>query len=132
MEKQKNEEQIKDLDTSNQCYFTDGSKSQGCNFVGFSSVTSTAQMSELYRTFNDASIFTAGAMTIILTLEEIKQRQDKYCSIFSDSNSVLENLCSVSLFGQPDPLSLTIKEKLLVFLLEEAGKQFTSTGYLPT
>jgi ribonuclease HI len=59
-------------------------------------------------------------MAIILTLKEIKQRQDKHSSIFSESKSVLETLCSICPFEQRNPVILTIREEPL--LLEEAGK----------
>jgi hypothetical protein len=53
-------------------------------------------------------------------LDETKQGQGKHSSIFSDSKSVLETLCSISPFEQCNPLIFNIKEELL--LLEEASK----------
>jgi ribonuclease HI len=111
---------VKDLENSNRCLFTDGSKTEGCPFVGLASVASTEPAAKLFRTSGYASIFTAEAMAIIETLELIKLSPYKYYSIFSDSRSVLGNLCSSPLPKQLNHLTLLIKERLLI--LEEEGK----------
>ncbi|XP_023703181.1 uncharacterized protein LOC111862205 [Cryptotermes secundus] len=111
---------VKELEGSNRCFFTDGSKTEGCRFVGFASVTSTNSTANLYRTSKYASVFTAEAMAIISTLEMIKQSPNTHFSLFSDSKSVLEALRSGSPLKHCSHLILTIKEQLL--MLEEKGK----------
>lgn len=77
-----------------ECFFTDGSKTPGHEFVGLSSILAPEVQVRRFRAPGFASIFTAEALAIAETLIWISTLEQSSFAIFLDSLSVLRALSS--------------------------------------
>lgn len=93
------------------CVFTDGSKTDGDFFGGFSACFSTGEELQ-FRSRNFASIFTLEAMAVLEALRVIHSRQENVFSIFSDSMSVLKALMTVARFNKTSNIIMQIRQEI--------------------
>lgn len=101
---QNNEEfltKYKDFLNNTICFFTDGSKTEHFNYVGSATHSPTLNWSKLAKIKAQFSIFSAETYAIIMSLDKITEHNTLNpnhltYSIFSDSRSVLQSICSIN------------------------------------
>lgn len=74
------------------CFYTDGSKSLSERSVCCASVCPSKESLQSWKIKDTASIFTAEALAILLTLDYIVKNNHKKAAIFSDALSVLKSI----------------------------------------
>ena len=85
-------EKINTLYKNYSIFFTDASKQAEEQPVGLAIYEPLTQNSEIYQISKHASIFTAEALAILLTLERIGKNNIKKAVIFTDSRSTVQSL----------------------------------------
>lgn len=106
---------------NNSCLFTDDSKIQESEFIGFS-VISPEKDAEIYkRSVKYASIFSLEAMVLLNALSYAESISSKRITIFSDSKLVLSALSKINFKGNINYLIYKIRYKMKY--LYNAGKK---------
>lgn len=103
----------KKLISSCTCFYTDASKNDSDDYVGFATYSPSPHQQLLFKTHSHSSIFSAEALAILYILEHILFKSITKSVIFTDSKSVTEALLSVNLAHSYNYVIYAIKQKLL-------------------
>lgn len=113
----------KNLISSHTCFYTDASKINCDEYVGFAIYSPSPHLQLLFKTHPHSSIFSAEALAILYTLEYILSEPITKSVIFTDSKSVTEALLSINLAHSYNHIIYAIKQKLLD--IKSAGHETT-------
>ena len=93
-------------------FFTDGSKTKEPNPVGLSIYSPTLSLNLKFKISKEASVYTAEALAILITLKFIKSHRITNSLIFSDSLSTLMAAASPMLSSNLSPIIIDIRNIL--------------------
>ncbi|XP_029667672.1 uncharacterized protein LOC115238206 [Formica exsecta] len=111
------------LISTSRSFFTDGSKNDSDDHVGFSIYSPSPHLQLLFASYSFSSIFTAEALAILHTLEYISINSTPRSVIFTDSQSVTKALLSINLAHSYNYIIYAIKQKL--HQIKTAGFEIT-------